>query len=193
MFEFFVKRFPEAKILEQSDKLLFAEVDALKLLVVVGFLMENKFTRLISLGGADYADPASPSSASDRPSRDGPSQCGHMEGVYHFGKYEGGPEVIALKVKIPRDNPVLPSLAKLIPGANWHERETYDLFGIKFEGHPDLTRIFLPKDFPGYPLRKDWHGEDTVPLLLSDDGGESPTNLIEEKKIYNNEREETMR
>ncbi len=174
--DFFTKRFPEAKIIEQSDKLLFVEVDALKLLVVVAFLMENNFTRLISLGGADYIDPAS----------------AHMEGIYHFGKYDGGSEIIAFKVKIPRDNPVLPSISKLIPGANWHERETYDLFGITFEGHPALTRIFLPKDFPGYPLRKDWHGEDTVPLLLSDDGGEAPTNLVEERRVYNNRRDDAM-
>src|SRR3989338_2729646 len=163
-FDFFTKRFLEAKILEQSDKLLFAEIGDLKLFVAVGFLMENDFTRLISLGGADYQD--------------------RMEGIYHFGKYEGGGEIIALKVRIPRSNPALPSIAKLIPGANWHERETYDLLGIKFEGHPDLTRIFLPADFPGFPLRKDWHGEDTMPLLFGDDSGEAPTNLIERKKIY---------
>ena len=166
-FEFFTKRFSEAKVLEQNEKLLFVEIDALKLLVVVGFLMENSFTRLISLGGVDYI-----------------GDDGHMEGIYHFGRYDGRPDIIALKVRIPRSNPVLPSIAKLIPGANWHERETYDLLGIKFEGHPDLTRIFLPADFPGFPLRKDWHGEDTVPLLFGDDSGEAPTNLIERKKIY---------
>lgn len=162
--DFFIKRFSEAKILEQSEKLLFVEVESLKLLVVVGFLMENNFTRLISLGGADYAD--------------------RMEGIYHFGKYIGEPHIIALKVKIPRSNPVLPSIAKLIPGADWHERETYDLLGIKFEGHPNLIRIFLLDNFPGYPLRKDWQGEDSVPLLLGEDIGEPPTNLIEQKKIY---------
>lgn len=166
-FDFFTKRFSEAKILERNNKLLFVEISDLKLLVAVGFLMENSFTRLISLGGADYPD--------------------RMEGIYHFGRYDGKPDVIALKVKIPRSEPVLPSIVKLIPGANWHERETYDLFGIKFEGHPDLTRIFLPADFPGFPLRKDWHGEDTVPLLFGDDSGEAPTNLIEQRKIYSKE------
>lgn len=163
-FKFFTKRFSEAKILELNDKLLFVEIGDLKLLVAVGVLIENGFSRLISLGGADYQD--------------------RMEGIYHFGRYDGKPDVIALKVKIPRSDPALPSIAKLIPGANWHERETYDLFGIRFEGHPDLTRIFLPADFPGFPLRKDWHGEDAVPLLFGDDSGEAPTNLIEEKKIY---------
>lgn len=162
-FEFFIKRFSEAKILELNDKLLFVEISDLKLLVAVGVLMENGFRRLISLGGADYQD--------------------RMEGIYHFGRYDGKSDVIALKVRIPRSNPVLPSIAKLIPGANWHERETYDLFGIKFEGHPNLERIFLPNDFPGYPLRKDWHGEDTVPLLFGDESGEAPTNLVEQKRI----------
>ena len=162
-FDFFTKRFLGAKILEQNEKLLFVEIGDLKLLVAVGFLMEHGYGRLISLGGADYQD--------------------RMEGIYHFGRYDGKPDIIALKVKIPKSLPVLPSIAKLIPGANWHERETYDLLGIKFEGHPDLTRIFLPADFPGFPLRKDWHGEDAVPLLFGDDSGEAPTNLIERKKV----------
>lgn len=160
-FDFFTKRFLEAKVLEQNEKLLFIEISDLKLLVAVGVLMENGFSRLISLGGADYQD--------------------RMEGIYHFGRYDGKPDVIALKMKIPRSEPVLPSIVKLIPGANWHERETYDLFGIRFEGHPNLERIFLPKDFPGFPLRKDWHGEDTVPLLFGDESGEAPTNLVERK------------
>ena len=62
----------------------------------------------------------------------------------------------ALKTRTPRDNPSVPSVAKVWPAADWHERETFDMFGIKFEGHPDLRRILLPDDWEGYPLRKDY-------------------------------------
>jgi NADH-quinone oxidoreductase subunit C len=62
----------------------------------------------------------------------------------------------AVKVRLPRDNPVVSSVVSLWRTAEWHEREAYDLFGITFEGHPDLTRILLPEDWEGYPLRKDY-------------------------------------
>lgn len=57
--------------------------------------------------------------------------------------------------QVPVADPVVPSLADVYPGVEWPERETYDLFGIRFDGHPDLTRILLPDDWQGYPLRKD--------------------------------------
>lgn len=56
---------------------------------------------------------------------------------------------------LPGDDPVAPSITGAYPGANFYEREAYDLFGIRFEGHPDLTRILLPDDWTGHPLRKD--------------------------------------
>ena len=61
-----------------------------------------------------------------------------------------------VKVKLDRENPEVASLCGLWPGANWHEREAYDMYGIRFDGHPDLRRILLPEDWPGYPLRKDY-------------------------------------
>ena len=60
-----------------------------------------------------------------------------------------------LKVRLTEDNPRVASVAGVWPTANWHERETYDFYGIEFLGHPDLTRILLPEDWIGWPLRKD--------------------------------------
>ena len=63
---------------------------------------------------------------------------------------------IFLKADLPRGDASIDSLCDLWPAANWQEREAYDLFGISFEGHPDLRRIFLPEDWVGHPLRKDY-------------------------------------
>jgi NADH-quinone oxidoreductase subunit C len=62
---------------------------------------------------------------------------------------------VTLKVELPEENPRVPSVVDVWPTANWHERETYDFFGIEFTGHPDLTRILLPEEWVGWPLRKD--------------------------------------
>ena len=63
---------------------------------------------------------------------------------------------LVVKVGVPGDEPILASLTPLWPGANFYEREAFDLFGIHFSGHPDLTRILLPDDWEGHPLRKDY-------------------------------------
>lgn len=78
-----------------------------------------------------------------------------LEVVYHFFKSIGGPQ-IEVKVFLPREEPGLPSLADLFPGAELQEREVWDLFGVRFIGHPDLRRILMWEGFAGYPLRKDW-------------------------------------
>ena len=67
---------------------------------------------------------------------------------------------VALKVKLDRNTPSVPSLVPLWPGANWPECEAYDLLGIVFQGHPDLKRILLGEDWIGYPLRKDYQPYD---------------------------------
>ncbi len=60
------------------------------------------------------------------------------------------------RVQVPESDPSLPSISHIHPGCEGHERETYDMFGIGFDGHPDLTRILLPEDWIGHPLRKDY-------------------------------------
>ena len=61
-----------------------------------------------------------------------------------------------LEVSVPDSDPHIPSLVEVWAGNNWHERETFDMFGIIFDGHPALTRILMPDDWPGHPQRKDY-------------------------------------
>jgi len=64
--------------------------------------------------------------------------------------------IVRLRVRLPGSEPVIDSVVDVWPTANWHEREIFDLFGIRFEGHPNLKRMLLPDDWEGYPLRKDY-------------------------------------
>ena len=63
---------------------------------------------------------------------------------------------VRLRVWLPGNDPVVDSLVTVWPGANWLEREIFDLFGVRFTGHPDLRRILLPEDWEGHPLRRDF-------------------------------------
>jgi NADH-quinone oxidoreductase subunit C len=63
---------------------------------------------------------------------------------------------IFVKTRCSEEHPVLPTTTDIWPAANWNEREAYDMFGIQFEGHPDLRRLFLPEDFQYFPLRKEF-------------------------------------
>ncbi len=79
----------------------------------------------------------------------------HMEVVYNFYSMELD-QYLCIKVKMPRSNPKIISVQPVWKTADWHEREAYDLLGIEFIGHPNLTRIFLEDDWVGHPLRKDY-------------------------------------
>jgi NADH-quinone oxidoreductase subunit C len=68
-------------------------------------------------------------------------------------------DALRLRVRFPGDSPTMDSVFSVWPTANWHEREIFDLFGIRFEGHPNLKRMLLPDDWEGFPLRKDYPTE----------------------------------
>jgi NADH-quinone oxidoreductase subunit C len=76
---------------------------------------------------------------------------------------------LRIRVRLAGDDPVVDSLVPVWPGANWLEREIFDLFGIRFTGHPDLRRILLPDDWEGYPLRKDFpvEGYRDIPAIAT--------------------------
>jgi NADH-quinone oxidoreductase subunit C len=78
-----------------------------------------------------------------------------MEVIYHLYSIPYN-HSLALKVILPRDNPTVPTLSFVWKTANWLERETYDMYGVIFEQHPDLRRILMPADWEGFPLRKDY-------------------------------------
>jgi NADH-quinone oxidoreductase subunit C len=78
-----------------------------------------------------------------------------MEVVYDFFHPLSGLRV-AVRARIPREDPAIPTIQGVFPGANWHERETHDFFGIRFEGHPDLSPFLLPEDADYHPLKKDF-------------------------------------
>jgi len=75
--------------------------------------------------------------------------------VYHLFSYTNKHTVV-FKTAVPRDAAELPSSVHIWPAANWYERETYDMFGVTFAGHPDLRRLLLPEDWEGFPGRKDY-------------------------------------
>jgi NADH-quinone oxidoreductase subunit C len=106
------------------------------------------FAILMDVGGADYLQ---------REPR--------YDVVYHLVKLSaaartldavGRPERVRVLCGVPGADPAVPSVADLWPSANWAEREIFDLFGIRFDGHPDLRRIQMPSDWEGHPLRKDY-------------------------------------
>ncbi len=108
-------------------------------IVAVGSLLKSQqaYIRLSTVTGVDWY-PAEP----------------RFEVVYHLLSLSRNVR-LRVKCKLPGANPEIDSLTGVWRSANWYERETFDLFGIRFRNHPDLTRIMLPEDWEGHPLRKD--------------------------------------
>jgi NAD(P)H-quinone oxidoreductase subunit J len=101
-------------------------------------------------------------------------QCGidlglgqELVSMYHLikiGDNVDNPEEVRVKVFLPRENPVVPSVYWIWKTADWQERESYDMYGIIYEGHPNLKRLLMPEDWVGYPLRKDYISPDFYEL-----------------------------
>jgi NADH:ubiquinone oxidoreductase subunit D/NADH:ubiquinone oxidoreductase subunit C len=131
-------RFPDAVTLDDRKGYEGYLIETGKLLDIIQLLRDEiGYDYLASLTAVDYI------------------QDGYFEVVYHLRKTTGGSPLVC-SVQVPRDNPVVPSLYEIYPGADFQEREVWDLMGVQFEGHPDLRRILLWEGFDGHPLRKDW-------------------------------------
>lgn len=79
-----------------------------------------------------------------------------LHAVYHFRSMTHAGRYLRVEVTCPDSDPHIPSITSIYPTNDWHERETYDMFGIIFDGHPALTRILMPDDWLGHPQRKDY-------------------------------------
>jgi NADH-quinone oxidoreductase subunit C len=100
---------------------------------------EHKYNLLCELTAVDYY----------------PEQLPRFHVVYGYYNIAENTRLM-VRVPVNGDDPVLPTVSTVYPGANWHEREVWDMFGIKFDGHPDMRRILMPYDWEGHPLRKDY-------------------------------------
>jgi len=153
------KRFGERIKSKKADVLdPFVVVDAADLVEVCLFLRDDsrlRFEYLNCISGVDYLepDPKKVAKAGFEP---------HTEVVYHHQSFTHKHRFV-LKVLLPRwkDNqpgqlPEVPSVTSLWKTADWHEREVYDLSGVRFAGHPELRRILTSEDWVGHPLRKDY-------------------------------------
>jgi len=133
-------------------------VDPARLVEICRFLHDEprlRFDFLNCISGVDYLEPDAKKApkAGFEP---------HLEIVYHLHSIQHKHRFV-VKVMLPRwkDNqpgqlPEVPSVNDVWKTADWHERETYDMYGVTFTGHPDLSRILLSEDWEGYPLRKDY-------------------------------------
>jgi NADH-quinone oxidoreductase subunit C len=102
------------------------------------------FRMLAELGGTDYLNYPDP------------SPTGRRFEVHYVLRNLDTTEWLVVKTGVDGPDPTLPTVVPLWLGANWMEREVFDMFGIRFEGHPDLRRILLPEEFTAFPLRKDY-------------------------------------
>ena len=114
-----------------------AQVSPAQLIAVVTILDKAEFF-IESLTGVDWI------------------KDGQLEVVYDFSRYDFDLCRVVIRTRVDRQLPVVPTITGIYPGANWHERETHDFFGIKFDGHPHLIPLLLPEDADFHPLLKDF-------------------------------------
>jgi len=143
----------DAEVLEP-----YIEVAADAIVEVATFLRDDaelRFDGLNNLSAVDYCEPDEKKAAKF-------GHEPHLEVLYHLYSYLNK-HFLTVKVKLPRwqddqpgQIPEMPSVTSVWGIADWHERETYDLMGIEFTGHPNLRRILCPEDWVGHPLRKDY-------------------------------------
>ncbi len=100
----------------------------------------------------------------------GAEQKESIEIVYHIGSVEKN-DIVVLKTRLHKEDAVVPTVENIFPSASLFERETFDMFGVKFDGHHDLRRLLLPDDWEGFPLRKDYKYPVEYHGILHDRGG----------------------
>jgi NADH-quinone oxidoreductase subunit C len=147
-------RFPECSVPDWrfADGIPTATVPPERLVETCTWLQNEavpRFELLIDLGGAHW-----------------PARALPFEVSYIFHALETNAR-IRLKCATGGDTPTLPTISSVYPSANWLEREIYDMFGVTFDGHPELRRLLMPNDWEGHPLRKDFPlGEEPVEFYL---------------------------
>ncbi len=161
-------RFPEAVVAAHAYRGdATAEITPASLLEVCAFLRDDPelaFDFLVDVTAVDYV-----------------GSVPRFELVYHLRSHAKGHR-LRLKARVPEESPRIASLTSLWRGANWLERETYDMYGIRFEGHPDLRRIYRYEEFQGYPLRKDYPKEKRQPLVGRRDVAPEQAERTEERE-----------
>ena len=131
----------DLEVINSEPDLLVIKIKNKKLIKKLAWQIKEEFDILYSLAVVDYSP--------------------DFELNYIFSNYKNA-EILILKVNITEKDFAIDSITDIFNSANWEEREVYDLFGIKFNGHPDLRRILLPEDWPGHPLRKDFKVDDEI-------------------------------
>lgn len=124
--------------------------------------VEVERTRIVEVARALRDGPSAYVLLSDLTCADYPDEPGRFRLAYHLTSVQSGSRV-RLRVWAGAPDPEVESVTSVWPTANWHEREVFDMFGVRFTGHPDLCRILLPLDWEGHPLRRDYPiGGETV-------------------------------
>lgn len=146
LFELLDRRFPGSlKLAEAERGQPWIDVPPSALPGLAKFLRDEpglRFNTLMSLSGVHY------------PGEE------ELCAVYHLHSTTEG-HTLVLKVRVPESDARVPSVESVWKTADWHEREAWDLLGIRFEGHPDLRRILTPEDWEGHPLRKDYEPQES--------------------------------